>query len=193
MITIYIVRHGKTSFNAEKRLQGQLNSPLLNDGIKDATTLGETLQGINFDAIYASDLKRTKQTTQIIAKTARIKSRIQYKRSLREINYGKAAGLLKKQAKQIYPLYKKSVMFRFPKGESYADVGRRVIEFVKSLEVKKPRTVLIVTHAGCIREILHYFLKQPKNNYLQIPVSHNFIAKLVINHNKLVEHQILHS
>ncbi|NDV79517.1 histidine phosphatase family protein [Dysgonomonas sp. 511] len=67
-ITIYVVRHGQTIMNALNRVQGWCDSPLTKDGINVARYLayGLDAEGINFRTAYCSDLRRTRQTTQII-------------------------------------------------------------------------------------------------------------------------------
>ncbi|MFV0419633.1 MAG: histidine phosphatase family protein [Dysgonomonas sp.] len=65
-ITLYIVRHGKTMMNTLDRVQGWCDSPLTNEGISAARYLGYGLEDVTFRTAYCSDLRRTRQTTQII-------------------------------------------------------------------------------------------------------------------------------
>ena len=65
-ITLYIARHGKTMMNTLDRVQGWCDSPLTTEGINVARYLGYGLSDINFRTAYCSDLRRTRQTTQII-------------------------------------------------------------------------------------------------------------------------------
>jgi len=67
-ITFYIVRHGKTLLNSLDRVQGWCDSPLTPEGIEVAECLAAGMKYINFDAVYASDLRRTRQTAEIILK-----------------------------------------------------------------------------------------------------------------------------
>lgn len=67
-ITFYIVRHGKTLMNSLDRVQGWCDSPLTKEGIEVAEYLGLGLQDINFESVYTSDLRRTRQTAEIILK-----------------------------------------------------------------------------------------------------------------------------
>ncbi|MBK5721950.1 histidine phosphatase family protein, partial [Dysgonomonas sp. Marseille-P4677] len=62
----YIVRHGKTMMNTLDRVQGWCDSPLTKEGIDVARYLGYGLSDINFRSAYCSDLRRTRQTTQIV-------------------------------------------------------------------------------------------------------------------------------
>ncbi|TWY72943.1 histidine phosphatase family protein, partial [Klebsiella pneumoniae] len=57
MTTLYLVRHGQTEFNVQKRVQGMADSALTPKGIADAKALGRGFQlaGVHFDAAFASD------------------------------------------------------------------------------------------------------------------------------------------
>ena len=63
-----IVRHGETAWNAEHRVQGQLDVPLNATGLAQAEAIARALGREKFDAIYASDLARALQTAAPIAR-----------------------------------------------------------------------------------------------------------------------------
>lgn len=65
-ITIYVARHGKTMMNTFDRVQGWCDSPLTKEGIDSARYLGYGFSDIKFRTVYCSDLRRTRQTAQII-------------------------------------------------------------------------------------------------------------------------------
>lgn len=65
-ITFYIARHGKTLMNSLDRVQGWCDSPLTQEGVEVAEYLGLGLQDIDFEAVYTSDLRRTRQTAEIV-------------------------------------------------------------------------------------------------------------------------------
>lgn len=67
-LTFYIVRHGKTILNTLGRVQGWSDSPLTEEGEEVAKFLGIGFKDIKFEAAYCSDLRRTRQTVQIILK-----------------------------------------------------------------------------------------------------------------------------
>lgn len=68
MIDLYLVRHGETSYNLNKLIQGQKDIPLSTEGEKGAFELGAALKekGISFDYYLSSPLKRAVETSQII-------------------------------------------------------------------------------------------------------------------------------
>lgn len=61
-VDFYIVRHGKTQFNEEQRVQGWCDSPLTAEGVRSAREMGCVLAPVDFAAAYASDRGRTRQT-----------------------------------------------------------------------------------------------------------------------------------
>ncbi|MEO1207983.1 MAG: histidine phosphatase family protein [Cyanobacteria bacterium J06638_20] len=64
---VILVRHGQSTYNLKKLIQGQIDVSTLTDlGIAQATQVGETLKGIPFDHIYASPLKRAFKTAETI-------------------------------------------------------------------------------------------------------------------------------
>src|SRR5574338_1146089 len=65
--TIYLVRHGVTDWNVQKKIQGNTDIPLNDTGRKQAHQLKEKLQAISFSAVVTSNLSRTKETGSIIA------------------------------------------------------------------------------------------------------------------------------
>ncbi len=67
MTRVIIVRHGQSTYNTEKRIQGRTDaSELTEKGRNDAEKVGNTLSNILFNAIYNSPLKRAKHTADII-------------------------------------------------------------------------------------------------------------------------------
>jgi probable phosphoglycerate mutase len=64
---VIIVRHGQSSYNAQKRIQGRSDESVLTEkGQLDAKTVGKTLSGLDIDGIFCSPLQRAKLTAEII-------------------------------------------------------------------------------------------------------------------------------
>ncbi|WP_066381645.1 MULTISPECIES: histidine phosphatase family protein [unclassified Anabaena] len=67
MTRVIIVRHGQSTYNTEKRIQGRSDvSTLTEKGRSDAAKVGKALSNISFHGIYSSPLQRAKQTAEII-------------------------------------------------------------------------------------------------------------------------------
>ena len=64
---IYIIRHGETDLNKERRMQGRNGYPLNKNGIIQAENLRTKLQGIEFDLVYSSPQERAVETAQIVS------------------------------------------------------------------------------------------------------------------------------
>ena len=64
---VIIVRHGQSTYNAQKIIQGRCDKSVLTDkGMSDAQQVGQALSGLKIDAFYCSPLQRAKQTAEII-------------------------------------------------------------------------------------------------------------------------------
>ncbi|MGK7874755.1 MAG: histidine phosphatase family protein [Xenococcaceae cyanobacterium] len=64
---VIIMRHGQSSYNAQKRIQGRCDESVLTEkGRADAQIVGATLNNLSFDAFYCSPLQRAKKTAEII-------------------------------------------------------------------------------------------------------------------------------
>ena len=67
MLQVYLVRHGETQWNAERRIQGQSDSPLTAKGEQQAVQVGDRVRTYGITHVIASDLGRTQRTAEIIA------------------------------------------------------------------------------------------------------------------------------
>ena len=62
--TIYLVRHGESQLNLAKRVSGQLDTPLVPDGIRQSQMLAIQLLEVPLTGIYTSALRRTVETAR---------------------------------------------------------------------------------------------------------------------------------
>lgn len=65
-LNIYLIRHGKTHWNLEGRLQGSADTDLAEEGILGAKEVGKALQAVKFTTCYSSMLKRAQDTANYI-------------------------------------------------------------------------------------------------------------------------------
>ena len=89
---LYLVRHGQTAYNAERRLQGQLDIPLDDEGRRQAHALAERLYeaGPRFDALYSSRLSRARETARVIGEKLGLEPFVID--GVEEINFGRFQG-----------------------------------------------------------------------------------------------------
>ncbi len=100
---LYLVRHGKTAYNAERRLQGQLDIPLCYGGLLQAEELGLRLkkEGRSFGALYCSRLLRAKVTAGIIGRHLGLAPVAV--EGLQEIFFGKFQGHTFAEVEELFP------------------------------------------------------------------------------------------
>ncbi|UWU48578.1 Histidine phosphatase superfamily (branch 1) [Limnospira platensis C1] len=101
---VILVRHGQSTYNAQKRIQGRLDDSVLTDqGRVDATCVAQALQGLRFDAIYHSPLQRAQQTAQLISSGLDAAPQLQPTDLLMEIDLPLWAGLPAKKSAIAFP------------------------------------------------------------------------------------------
>lgn len=86
MLQVYLVRHGETQWNAERRIQGQSDSPLTAKGEQQAMQVATRAKELGITHIISSDLGRTQRTAEIIAQACGCD--IIFDSRLRELNMG---------------------------------------------------------------------------------------------------------
>jgi phosphoserine phosphatase len=177
MIEFFFLRHGETEYNVKKIVQGQLDSPLTEKGKQSAKDNAHFLEEAKFDIIISSDTGRAYETAKIMANILGLE--IIKSEKLREVNYGDYSGIKREEIKAKCLQYKKDKDYVFPNGESFQQVYDRVIKFVKSLEGKYKR-VIIVTHHGPLRAIYCYFNNLNFEENLNMQISHTKILHGVL-------------
>jgi broad specificity phosphatase PhoE len=160
MPVIYLVRHGQTEGNANHRLQGcRADTPLTTFGQEQARYVGEILKrlltGPKTPRVVSSPLGRAVATTALILETLGLPpTAYEMDDRLREIDYGAWTGLTEAEVRQKYqPQWEARVAdpWNIPpsNGESYAEVGARAIQWLRSQEAD----VIAVAH-GVVGRVL---------------------------------------
>lgn len=191
MLTFYLVRHGNTENNRKGKIMGgQIDTPLTDEGFKNAEILTQKLQSISFDHVYSSDLGRAFITAFILGENLKLLPHISREKLLREIDFGIYTNRKKEEVLLECPEYKTSSNFVFPEGESYEDVQKRAITFLHHLEKKHSgQTILVVTHAGVIRAIKCFLNHWDLNSHLQMHITHEYIGKFIIENGSLISYE----
>lgn len=148
---VYVIRHGESETNREKRWTGWLDVPLTQQGRADARKAGEFLKNIRFDRVYASDLGRAVETASIAVPGCKY----EVSPLLREINVGSLANtdlsvLTQEQRERI-----KACGYAEFGGETEQEFYRRIHQFTKELEGQDCETVALFSHAGWLRGMLN--------------------------------------
>lgn len=167
---LHIIRHGETPWNKLKRLQGQTDIPLAEEGIRLAKITGDNMRDIPIDLVISSPLVRAVETAKLI--TAGRNIPIFTDDRIIEISFGEWEGecildsekLPEDFRRQFYedPLH----CMRPPKGETFADVCKRTGEFYESLLANsdyKNANILISTHGAAGRCLLTQFYEDKED------------------------------
>jgi probable phosphoglycerate mutase len=138
---LLLVRHGETDWNAAGRLQGHTDRPLSDYGRDQARRLAAELADEEFDAIYASDLARARETAEIVGE--RLHLPVVLDPDLREKNWGTWEGLTSTERLDVELA-----------GESTEQHQRRTLAALGRIATKHPDGhVLVVTHGGSMRRV----------------------------------------
>lgn len=178
---ITIIRHGETDYNSRNILQGQLPIPLNAKGIEQVKRAAKKLEREIFDAIYSSDLLRTVQTAEIVAH--KNIEKIIKTSHIRERSLGTLEGKHKDIAfktlgviKDGFPLHHfwdfiEQKEHKVLKLEAKKDLFVRTKQFIDKLHDEfNDKHVLLVSHGGTIRVLLHHLGF----------TDHDFLKKIVI-------------
>ena len=130
------MRHGETAWNAEHRVQGQLDVPLNAIGQAQALAASKILSREKFDAIYSSDLSRARQTAEPTANL--LSMPVLLEKDLRERHYGIFERLTYAEVKVRYPedyarFEAREPEYAFRTGESLKDFSARSIRIIHSI------------------------------------------------------------
>ena len=165
---IYLIRHGQTALNKKRVLQGRSDQPLNDAGIHEAEEAGAWFreQGISFDEIWSSPLKRAVQTARIAAGPEG--PMIRTDERLLEMDYGPYEGMdLHDPSPEIVKFFSDFVNNPAPEGmEPLDQVVKRLGEFMEELRAQAPKgNVLIATHAIAMKGALEYLTPDANGSY----------------------------
>jgi broad specificity phosphatase PhoE len=152
---VLLARHGQSDWNAAGRFQGHADRPLTERGRKQAKQLAERLARIPLDAVYASDLRRARETAAPVANAHGLE--VETLRELREVNVGSWSGLTREEAKRRFPAgFRRWLEWDagWDDGETYDQLGERVVQAVHRLAARHPGgRILVVSHGGSVRAV----------------------------------------
>ena len=151
---IYIIRHGQTDWNVEHKTQGQTDTALNTNGIKQAELFSQKILDLKIDSIISSDLKRAYMTAQIINKN--LNKKIETDKRLREFCFGTLEGITREKiAQEIWEEFDKNPkQFNAETKEEIFGRIKSFIDDIKSNNINK--NTLVVTHGGPIKMIKYY-------------------------------------
>lgn len=161
----YIFRHGQSTYNLEKRTQGQTNDSVLTEiGREQALNIGRKLQNCGIEVIVTSPLMRAFQTAELVNQTLNVP--IVEDDHFLEVNVGVVEGwhyteIIKKYKKIFDQLH--STDFDscadvcYPQGETKRQVHERIWQGLEkwSLSLQNYQTIAISSHGIALSQILY--------------------------------------
>lgn len=166
MTTLILWRHGITEWNAERRVQGQTDTPLSGIGRTQAAVAAQMLAARKPDALVSSDLARCTGTAAPLAELTGLV--VQLDRRLRERHYGEWQGLTMGEVADRFPeAYARQRGGSHDLGhgiEPPTDVAKRVGEALREITDATPGgTTVVVTHGGAARYGVFDLLDWPQS------------------------------
>lgn len=173
MLTLVLTRHGLTDRSEPEQYLGQrIKAHLTEGGRAAARSLGERLQGVDFDRVISSPLERAVETARLI----RGGGEVDTDSRLAEIDYGDWEGSTVDLIRSRFPEERAAwevdpAGTRIPGGESAADVAVRLTGFLAELLENGAATssrsacVLLVAHSTVNRVLLSIALGTPLADY----------------------------
>ena len=190
IVMLYLVRHGESEANIQKRYTGITDVDLSNKGKVQAEAAGKRLASEKISGVYSSPLKRARETAEIICRETNFnESKIIIMDCLMEVNFGLFENMTWNEIESDYKEESEKWIlsghkYKFPKGEGYEDIIKRIAMFIDHV----PDNSLIVTHFGVVQSILIYLGIANDMNLWNFTISNGDI--MAINNKTIAEHWV---
>jgi len=164
-LKLYVIRHGETVYNLQKKIQGQIENSLTEKGIAQSHNVKKVLKDVKIDEIICSPLERTKYLAEVINEGRNLQIKVDSRiteRSYGELEGKKPTGLnfesFWKLSSDLDKECKKNHV------ETLHDFFNRVQDFLEECEKNyKDKNICVVTHSGISIAIEYYFNKNSED------------------------------
>lgn len=163
---IFLVRHGETESNINHVVQGHIDSPLTELGVRQAMDVAQKAKDFGIDVLLSSDLGRAMDTAKIISSSINVPVE-DFSPAYRERNFGDIEGKPVDELMKMYPDYvthdgKFILEYDFPQAETVNEFYNRAVSGIFGLREKYPdQKVMLVTHKGILNMIYAYINEIP--------------------------------
>lgn len=181
---LYIMRHGKTEWNAMHKLQGRTDIPLNEEGREMAEKAREEYKNLNIDICYCSPLVRAKETAEIVLRGRNIP--ILTDDRLVEMSFGEYEGVENSFHIPDCPI---NVLYQNPAeytesiggAETFQELFKRTGEFLKEIiepGLQQGKDILIVGHGAMNASIVCQIKNLPIEQFWSSGLAQCKILKL---------------
>jgi len=148
VVTLVLWRHGQTTYNAERRFQGQSDVPLNGVGLRQAADAAPYLAAMRPSAIFSSDLSRASVTAAALARLTGLD--VQLDKDLRERSGGSWEGLTEAEILERFPVERAT--WSPPDGELAHAVADRASAALERIAATTPggSTTVVVSHGAAL-------------------------------------------
>lgn len=151
---LYVVRHGKTIWNLEHRVQGITDIELCEEGREAAREISEEVKSLQVDVVISSPLSRARETAKILVGED---LPINTDDRIKERDWGLNEGMPLDDIDK-WDCWDVILNTNVQNIERLQDFMSRVSEFLEDIKVRyKDKKVLLVTHSAVVR-VIHYLL-----------------------------------
>lgn len=184
MTELYLIRHAQAEGNLYRMMQGHWDGDVTRTGLRQIDLLAERFRELPLDALYTSDLYRTRLTASAITRYHDIPMQLSQK--LREIDMGPwetrfFADLMHEDPAAMERFIFSPDTWRIDGAETYADVAARAYPFFESIaRAHEGQRVAVVSHGVTIRCILSRALGIDLRETQALPICRNTaVSKLI--------------
>ena len=183
MTKIYIIRHAEADGNLYRRAHGQFDGLITPDGLRQIEALKDRFAEVPIDAVYASDLYRTRKTAEAIYKPKALP--LHTRRELREISLGAWEDrpwgqIVREDPDRMHDFSFAPWRFAADGGETMSEVSERIYKAVLNIaKENEGKDVAVVSHGMAIRALMARLEGLPPEKMTQIPHCDNTAVALL--------------
>jgi len=161
-VELYLVRHGQTELNRDRRFRGLSDAPLNARGRLEAAGAAEILSDSGVEVLYSSPMPRAMETAEIIA--GFLGAAVEADEGFTDIDYGEWQGLtVEEVALRFGPAVLESWKrdpggFAFPGGEEMPSVTQRLGQALERVSGAGRGSVAVVSHLAVLKTCLVHAL-----------------------------------
>ena len=170
---LYIMRHGKTDWNAQHRLQGSRDIPLNEEGRNMAREIIKEYSDVKFDVCYVSPLQRARETAELFLAPGNVPIVVDDR--LREMCFGEYEGMANVSDHpelNICNMFKDPVHYVPDRGaESFEELFGRTGGFIEEVvepQLAQGKNILIIGHGAANTSIICRYRKIPLEEFWHV-------------------------
>lgn len=182
--TLYLMRHGEVDAEYHRKFGGTIDMELSPVGRHQALMLGQFVKRFQFEALYASPMKRALATADPVAKEQGLN--LKPVEGLREIDFGEWTGKTWMQVAEEYQINVFTWLDELDAGrvkdaELGADFLARVGTATDEIVAAHPgQRVGVVCHGGVVRAMLAHLLDMPLKMWGKLDIEYASVSRVEV-------------